>query len=480
MAGTHFSALSRIGKFTSDSRGEFMDRACRWSLTLLAGVLAIGCGGTEVPGDRGSMTVSFSNSAQVQVDLLRLDVTCPGHTWTQDYPVGDLATLTARVDNLPVGTCDFSARAWKGSDTSLAPTLEGSATGVTVLEGITQNLLIVLRGNADPQLPFTNSAPFIRAIIISEAAVAPGTDVFLEVLAEDDDGDVLSYAWTTSHGTFDEDDVEFVVCTAPQTSSQLNAELSVTVSDPHGASSWLSVEISVDPVYSKGSVEVTFTVELNEGPIVTALTSHNELGFDPNYDEIDVFVLEASATDAEGHSLTYTWGTNGGCGSFLVPDGNGDPSFVDATEGQAVTFVTDDPNGCEVELVVIDELGAMGTGTLIIRQHAPIFDFEPLIFDTTQSATQLQIGNTVTFSARVLVPGFAGLPNVAWNTADAGSATMAYIDPASPELGVTLTATWTAASCFDSKSVILDVDGVFESFNTHTFHVAPAPGAECP
>src|SRR5688572_28660857 len=100
---------------------------------------------------------------------------------------------------LPAGANrTFVASAYAADNTLL---FQGIVSGVTLTAGQTTLVSITLQQINLPE-DFENSAPVITSLVASPSTVSPGGTVSLSAVAEDADGDALSYAWSAPAGTF--------------------------------------------------------------------------------------------------------------------------------------------------------------------------------------------------------------------------------------------------------------------------------------
>lgn len=133
---------------------------------------------------------------------------------------------------------------------------------------------------------YSNRAPVITNITASPyplSNVPKKKSTTLYPSAYDPDGDTLSYNWTKTCGEFDNAGVQNPKWTAPDTEATCN--LTLTVTDSSGAS----------------DTETKTIQAVNTPPVIIAFNVPDtaKLG--------DTVTLSATATDADGDTLTYTW-----------------------------------------------------------------------------------------------------------------------------------------------------------------------------
>ena len=402
-------------------------------------------------------------------------------------PVGnDLATARARIEDLPTGTCDFDVAVYETSDVSQAPTFTGRSENVRIDPGVNPTLVIVLHGQIDAN-PFGNSAPYITQLLVSTTVVAPGGEVYLEVLAEDPDGDPLTFTWTHDGGSWTggtNGDAAYVFWASPVQNALNLYNLGVTVADAAGATASLEkIQINVDDRYATGSTDFRFDLQFDQGPRVAGITVAQVDAEDPNWDPVRVHELTASAADfSTGSTIEYTWSAAASCGSFLVPAAGGaGTAWAASASGATVRFHAVDAQGCNVtvtarEMPAGGGTGAAGQGTIQLRKIDAQQVIEPRFLGAFQSATAVHGGQVVHLAIDVQIPGTTELPHVSWYTngvPGVSASAPTWIDPAMPELGAHVTATWTAPACFSGPAELTldaeDADGIV--WNSYTFYV---------
>jgi hypothetical protein len=138
-----------------------------------------------------------------------------------------------------------------------------------------------------------NNGPEITAVSATPSTVAPSSNLNLACTASDPDGDTLTYAWSGT-GTFG---------SAGQASSTWQHDtlgsyaLTITVSDPDGASTSQSVVVTV--------------ANPNNVPVLEDLTS---LVAAPVVGQ--KVIIEVTITDTDGDTLNVNWDDGSGSGNF--------------------------------------------------------------------------------------------------------------------------------------------------------------------
>lgn len=466
-------------------------RSNRLNAVLAGAAIAISataCGTTDEAAETPTGGVNFSASAQgLSADsVVKVDISCIGYTNTHLLPVtsnDDLATVRARFNGLPEGTCTLDVAAYADSTASGMPEYVGSKEVQIVANGMPA-VTIVLHSQTDPD-PFTNSAPFIEALILSSTAVAPGTDVYIEAYAFDaeEDAEDLSYEWSSSGGEFDYLDPYYVLWTAPDDGLSPHT-ITLKVTDSAGASASIDLKINVGAQFATGGASVGFDLELNHGPQIQGITVDQVETFDPDWETRRFHELTVVVSDLENNPTQAIWSADVTCGSFLVTDGSGMPAFVQTVTGNApVLFDATDADGCNVSVRVEEqrtdgEPVGVGEGTILLYPvDTAIQDVELELFGFFQSRETAGGGQVVTFSVDARGHGASDpLTYATWNTNGQGTISddeQVWIDPTDHRMGSRLTATWTAPACFSGPaqiSVSVDSTGG-ETWSTYTFVV---------
>jgi hypothetical protein len=135
----------------------------------------------------------------------------------------------------------------------------GRADGITVLEGETTSVIIVCN-EVNPPVQVSEWPPHIDSIIAKALPTRSGADVPMKVNASDKGGDALTYEWTASAGVFAASTSAQAFWSAPLTSVDFTATITITVTDTAG---------------NKASVSFPALVKARRGAIATEMWFNN-------------------------------------------------------------------------------------------------------------------------------------------------------------------------------------------------------------
>ncbi|MCP3136551.1 Kelch repeat-containing protein [Pyxidicoccus xibeiensis] len=438
----------------------------QWALLcLMAAALSsfMGCGTpTEEPAATGA--VQFAGSipqALAGDDVTRVTVTLtatgvPSATTTLALSNG---TWSGALYQLPAGSNrSFTAEAFNAEG---ALRYRGQATGVAIVSGETAVVAITLQ-SLDTSPPFDNTVPCIDSLVASASTVLPGGTIALRGTAHDPDAsDTLTYAWSTTGGTFTTTGTATTTWTAPQTSGAF--VLTLTVTDSRGASASINVSSTVISTDGGTAGSASVTVSFNTSPSVRGITvSRSPVPVGQST------TVTVNAVDGDADALSYQW-TAACAGTWAganTPSATFTPSAVPAG----------DPCGnCALTVAVTDPKGGRSQGTLrICVGPGTGASIPPRIILTNQSATSVAGGGSATL--RVLAEdGDGSALTFGWSasTGTVGTPTNSFT---SSEVR------WTAPVCVlpgAAPTITATVTNARGFSASHTFSVSVLNGTEC-
>ncbi|HEX8436902.1 Ig-like domain-containing protein, partial [Archangium sp.] len=288
-------------------------------LTCLAAVLLLSLAACTSSQPTGSVHFVASTQALSANDITRVKVT---------ISASDMSTMTvdlARsngswggiIGNIPTGSNrSFLAEAY---DSSAAKRFQGQASGITLTANQTTAVAITLQEQAPPP-PYGNEAPVIDSVVASPTTIQTGGSISLTSTTHDSNtGDTLSFLWTGTAGTFATPTAANSTWTAP--SSTGIQTLTFTVTDSQGAAA--SVSLAVNVVSSATSGNAALTIAFNLYPVVSkASASRNRLDVGQSTN------VTATASDADGDSLSYQWAVTAPCTGTWTNATSSTASFV--------------------------------------------------------------------------------------------------------------------------------------------------------
>jgi hypothetical protein len=288
--------------------------------------------------------------AVLEGDGLRLDLVCentggsdvkdvsirvidsPSGRWDRDIPIGALPSGQTWSDGIDLGTSGAAG------EHSLRVTIMGTfpvddMTSNNAWEG---TVLVKAR----------NSRPTIESFDAQTRSVVPGGWINLTVLANDPDGDVLTYSFSSDIGTFVHDSGRAPVAywlapSGPEVKDGADVSLNVEVSDGKGGKDTDRLMVHVEkrllpPVISE--VRISTAVLENDGRSSYRL----EVVVSDDTGLPGIWKVEADLSDLGGDQDTPMVDTGSG-GDLVAGDGTYTLLFVvqpDAKPGNAVIKVT--------------------------------------------------------------------------------------------------------------------------------------------
>ncbi len=135
----------------------------------------------------------------------------------------------------------------------------------------------------------SNNSPAISSLEAGVNLVAPLSSSKIECAASDADGDILSYTWSATGGSFfgAGADITWVAPDTPGTYAVM-----VTVTDGNGG---------------EVKKQLTLNVRVNSWPVIESLTAKPRI-----VRTVNTSVIECVASDPDGDELTYIWEATGG------------------------------------------------------------------------------------------------------------------------------------------------------------------------
>jgi hypothetical protein len=268
------------------------------ALLLLALTLALQAGCSVSPSRTGSARFAVAVPQSLSSDISRVTVTSSA----VDIPSVSIDLAPTHgvwggiIGNILAGANrSFLAQAFDASGTLL---FEGSASGVTISENQTTLVAITLQ-QVNPPPPFDNEAPLIDALVASSTSVPAAGSITLVASAHDPNpGDILSYAWSATAGTFSSPS-EAVTSWRASASTGVQT-LTLTVTDSRGLASSIVLTVNVTPDGGEGDAQLS--ISFNSSPRVSAL------GATPTQLAVgQTTAVSVLASDPDGDSLSYSW-----------------------------------------------------------------------------------------------------------------------------------------------------------------------------
>ncbi|HEX8698667.1 MAG TPA: kelch repeat-containing protein [Myxococcaceae bacterium] len=360
------------------------------------------------------------------------------------------------LSNIPSGAHrSFLAQAFDASGTLL---FQGSASGVSIAAGQSSLIALTLQERNAPPASL-NEPPVIDSLVASSTFVPTGGTLSLEVTAHGlHPGDALSYAWSSTEGSFSSASSASTSWTAP--ASPGTQTLTITVTDSDGLSASASLDIDVLASGNEGAAR--FTLSFNSFPRVDALhatVSQLATGQPTS--------VSASASDLDGDSLSYSWAAS--CSGAWTNASSSSAQFTpDALPGGNC-------NNCNLTVTVSDGRGGQNTGTLALcvsTTPAPT-RFSPLVILSYSSYLPgdfISPGQVLTYEVAASDPQGSAL-TFSWSATSGAMGTAAGTATQSRT-------TWTAPSCVSrgtTPAITATVTNAFTLTATASFTVLGLP-----
>ncbi|WP_157232222.1 Kelch repeat-containing protein [Hyalangium minutum] len=406
------------------------------------------------PSEIGSAQFVVSVPQALSASISRVSVTASA----ADFPSFsvDLASSNGSwgglLGNLAAGSNrSFLAQAFDASGTKL---YEGSASGVSIAADQTALVAITLQQvNAPP--PFQNAAPVIDSLTASSTSVAAGGSLSLQASAHDPNaGDTLSYAWSSTSGSFSSASAASTSWIAPASSG--TQTLTFTATDSRGLASRVSLTINVTPSGGHGDAQIS--ISFNTSPVVASISATaSQLAVGQSTS------ASASASDSDGDSLSYSWSAS--CAGTWTNASSSSAQFTPSA------VPTGSCNNCDLTVSVSDGRGGQTTGTLALCVSPPSSSHvSPVITSFYRSSNTATPGQVLTFDVSASDPEGSAL-SFSWTATSGSLGTPAHTASSSR-------ITWTAPSCASSlspPSITATVTNAFNLTAAKSFTVTGLP-----
>ncbi|GBF40483.1 FG-GAP repeat protein [Leptospira johnsonii] len=405
-------------------------------------------------------TPSYGNvqfAVNVSSSLAKVTVTVTG-TGISTPIVQDLVkvgnTWQGIIGQIPAGTDrTFSGEGYNASNVLIQ---QGQVTGVTIIANSITNIVLVL-SETDPSPPFSNAAPIIDSLVASTNRVAPSSSINLNSTAHDPNpSDTLTYLWSSTGGSFNNSNILNPVWTSPSTPGQYT--ITLTVSDPLGASASLSFTADVQLGYGTGYGSIN--VGSNSSPFVTNIIS------DPSSIAPGASTnISLTAFDPDGNTISYSWSSS--CaGSF--DDANAQNPVFTASSSASL-------GPCTLSVSLSDGNGGSNLGYFTIQiSQTQTVNLAPQILSSFQTGLALDPSGTMVFRVTATDPENTPV-SFAWNSSSGTVGT-----PTNTINGNLTTSeiVWTAPTCGSNLQVsvtVTDGDGNSVNLNYLPVNINGAP-----
>ena len=199
-----------------------------------------------------------------------------------------------------------------------------------------------------------NQPPIIPSITAPRNAEISSI-VEITCIAEDPDGDELSYHWSSDNTTIEGEGatITWIAPEIPETYT-----ITVRVTDNHGNSAIDSVSINVTDIPNKPPIVTGFIVTAPRPREEKTIDLPEELWMQPTIDArvLTPVRIECIAEDPDGDELTYSW---------EVTEGN----ITDEKDNSMVWIVPPNPVLQIITVTVADDRGGSTTAKLAIDVH---------------------------------------------------------------------------------------------------------------
>ncbi len=430
-----------------------MKKASTHLLMVLGLALLASC--SAAPTNTGSAQFAVTLRQAVTSNISRISVTSSA----ADMPSVSVELAPSNgvwsgvIGNIPVGSNrSFLARAFDASGTLL---FEGSASGVPIYPDQTSLVAITLQ-EVNAPAPFQNEAPLIDSLVASSTSVLVGGTLSLQATAHDPNtGDSLSFAWSSTAGSFSSASARSTLWTAPASTGLQT--LTFTVTDSGGLSS--SIALAVHVIQGGGQGDARLTISFNSSPQVASL------GASPTQMAVgELTAVSVSASDPDGDGLTYAWSAT--CAGSWSNASSSSARFTPSALPSGAC------NNCDLTVTVSDGRGGRTTGTvaLCVRNTPNPNHFNPVIVRSYRSSDTASAAQVLTYEVEASDPEGSAL-TFSW-VANTGTLGTAAHGASRSRI------TWTAPSCVSTgvrPAITATVTNAFNLTATRSFTVPGLP-----
>jgi hypothetical protein len=239
--------------------------------------------------------------------------------------------------DLPMGPGrEIVAEAFDANGTKL---FEGGKTGITISEGGTTDVILMLEQTDASKIVLDEWPPFIRSVTATNGlTVKSGDVVSLTVVAtEGPTGQGVSnltYSWTNSdhNGTFTHPASDKTDFQTPTTISELVfSHMTVTVTDAQGNKAAMSFAVTVLPRLGGVSVK---EIAFSNAPVATKISISTPGNVNPRAGVPVSIVVDAS--DADGEPVWVSFLSD--CAGTVTPSTLTTPGSMGVLSGQLIIF----------------------------------------------------------------------------------------------------------------------------------------------
>ena len=321
----------------SDSTGTVIYQGSATSIAIVSGQTT----SATITAQQKVAPTQFGNAPPV-VDSIIVSSTkvAPGDVVglvaTAHDPNGDALTYSWTATAGTFSAASSNVTTWTAPAAGTYPlTLTVTDTaGATVQAQVN---MVVNANNATGAVSVTatmNTWPVVSNVTGTPNYIVKGAQMPLTAIANDADGDPLTYLWTSScaSGTFANNQVPTPSFTLPTAATDTSCTFNVAVSDNRGGSTSGSLTLPVGQPSSVVSPSIGQTTQSTQSVGAT-----------------DTVTLSIKATDPQGQALTFSWSANGG--TLAAPTNTAGSSQVvwsppaTATSSWIVTATATDASG---------------------------------------------------------------------------------------------------------------------------------------